>query len=250
MNTNIDTPAAVSPSRQTVVSGLAVVGFIALLIAAIWFALYSTRFVPAVVNRIGAAAVYLGSVFTPAPASTLSVVPTPVASTTISFGTDATTSTATTQTSSKPKPVGSSTGTKTTTYTVGTTTEVASLSGLADLAVNIDTVGYLATSSTGSFVGTTTVPQGDAAAVRFTIKNVGTNWSGTWSFTATIPTYPAYTFQSQPQQSLAPGDSIQYTLGFNQATTGTNQVITIKVAAPSDSNAANNTTTAGVTVLP
>src|SRR3989344_3436924 len=47
-------------TRQAAINGLAVVGFIALVGAGIWFAVYSTRFVPTVVNNLGAAAVYLG----------------------------------------------------------------------------------------------------------------------------------------------------------------------------------------------
>ena len=255
MNTNMNTQTAVSPARGAAVNGLAVVGFIALVAAGLWLAIYSTRFVPGVVSRIGTAAVYIGSVFNPAPNSSLSVVPTPTASTTISFGDGSTTpTTAATTTPSKPvvtKPAAPSAGTKTTTtITVGTTTQPVAYSGLGDLAVNLDTTGYLTTNTTDSFVASTTVPHGDNAAVRFTIKNVGTNWSGTWTFSASIPTYPAYTFVSQPQQSLAPGDSIDYTLGFNQATTGTNQVITVTIApSTADSNTLNNSATAGLTIL-
>jgi hypothetical protein len=108
----------------------------------------------------------------------------------------------------------------------------------------------MTTNTTDSFVASTTVPHGDNAAVRFTIKNVGTNYSGTWTFQATIPTYPAYTFISPPQQTLAPGDSIDYTLGFNQATPGTNQVITVTVSpGTADSNANNNKAAAAETIL-
>jgi hypothetical protein len=245
MNTQIQ----VSPARHPAVTSLAIVGFVAIVIAGLWLAVYSTRFVPGVVNRIGSAAVYIGSVFTPAPNSNnLSVVPTPTASTTISFGTAPATSTTQTSTT-KPKPTSTGNGEKTSTVIkVGTTTP-ATLTGLGDLAVNVDTTGYMTTNTTDSFVASTTVPHGDNAAVRFTIKNVGTNWSGTWTFSASIPTYPAYTYTSQPQQSLAPGDSIDYTLGFNQANVGSNKIITISInPGVSDSNAANNTTSAAVTV--
>lgn len=254
MNTNMNTETAASPERPAATSGLAVVGFVALIIAGLWLALYSTRFVPGVVNRIGSAAVYLGSVFSPAPGSTVSVVPTPAASTTIPFGTTGTTPTTSTtvtptKTSAKPKPV-AGVGTNTTTYEIGTT-KAAALSGLADLAVTIDTTGYLTSASTSSFVASTTVPHGDNAAVRFTIKNVGTNWSGTWTFSASVPTYPTYTYTSQPQQSLAPGDSIDYTLGFNQAISGTSKVITVTInPGVSDSNKSNNSAAAAETILP
>jgi hypothetical protein len=271
MDTNLNAETTTSPVRQGAVNGLAVLGFIALVAAGVWLALYSTRYVPAVVSRIGSAAVYIGSVFNSADGnSSLSVVPTTTPATTLIFGTPtapmgtptapaagSANTTGTTQTTSASKPATATnapTGEKTTTASPvnGTATaEPAKLSGLGDLAVSVTTTGYLTTTSTDSFVASTTVPHGDNPAVRFTIKNVGTNYSGTWTFTASIPTYPAFTFTSQPQQSLAPGDSIDYTLGFNQATQGTNQVIKVTIApGTADSNASNNSATAAVNVLP
>lgn len=244
----MDTEKTVTSHRQATINGLAVVGFIALVIAGIWLAVYSTRFVPAVVNRIGTAAVYLGSIFTPSGGPTLSVVPT--ASTTISFGTAATTSTGTTFNNTKP--VATNVGEKTSgTYQIGDT-ETNALYGLPDLAVNSIATGYLALASTDSFVASSAVPYGSRAAVTFTIKNIGTNWSGTWRFSASIPTQTAYTYNSQPQQSLAPGDSIDYTLGFDRAKTGYDQSISITANfdnTASESNINNNSVTAKITIL-
>ena len=62
----MDTDQFITPARQAIINGLAVFGFIALIATGIWLAVYSTRFVPAVVSRVGGAAVYLGSVLTPA----------------------------------------------------------------------------------------------------------------------------------------------------------------------------------------
>ena len=67
------------------INGLAVFGFIALIATGIWLAVYSTRFVPTIISRVGGAAVYLGSVLTPASEPTLSVVPTQATSITIPF---------------------------------------------------------------------------------------------------------------------------------------------------------------------
>ena len=249
VNCPMDTNPTTSLGRQRTINGFAVVGFIALVTAGVWLAIYSTRFVPTVVNRIGSAAVYLGSVFTPASKSSLSVVPTPTASTTIPFGDATTTSTdttSTTQTSPATKSVGEKTSD---TYQIAGTPAV-SPSGLADLAVSIDAIGYLTTDSTDSFFASSSVPYGNRPAIRFTVKNIGTNWSGTWSFSASIPTFPAYTFHSPVQQSLAPGDSIDYTLGFDRAITGPNQTISVTIdAGAADSNTNNNSVSASVTVL-
>jgi hypothetical protein len=242
MNTNMDTKQEVSPVRQATTNSLAVIGFVALVGVGLWLAVYSTRYVPSVVNRIGAAAVYIGSVFNPAPTSTLSVVPPPVASTTVSFGNIATSTKTTTTTQPTGAPIAA--GTKTTaSYPMNDY-------GLGDLSVGITSIGYLASDSTNSFVASPTVPAGDLPAIRFTIKNIGTNWTGTWSFSASIPTSNSYTFHSPVQQSLAPGDSIDYTLGFNEALTGASQPVTITIQSNiPGSNPTNTAATAHLDVL-
>lgn len=265
MNTNQPT----TPTRQAVINGLAIVGFIALVVAGIWLAVYSTRFVPTVVNRIGAAAVYLGSVFTSAPDSTVSVVPTPSASTTISFDTETTPPASTTTTKTTPPKPAATVGTKTTsTYQVRVATTTVTPYGLSDLFVTVDAIGYLTTASTDSFVVSPTVPDNERPAVKFTVKNIGTNWSGTWRFSVDIPlnrSLSASSFDtcesagsgvqrctSFVQQTLGPGDWIDYTLGFDRARTGSDQPITIIVNGDRtaiESNTNNNTATVKITVL-
>lgn len=240
-------------NHPAAVQSLAVVGFVALVTLGMALAVYSTRFVPPVVDSVGAAAVYLGSVFTRAPAS-LSVVPT-ATSTIISFG-DASSTPATSTTPALPqapkKPVTPVAGAETAAaHPIGGTAPAAP-SGLPDLKVTINKVGYLATSSATSFVTSATVPAGSRPAVNFTIKNVGGNVTGAWRWSASIPTLTAYVYQSDPQQSLAPGDSIEYTLGFDQALKGADKVITITANsdhAISESTTANNVASTSVTVL-
>ena len=249
-------------NRSAVVNTLAVVGFIALIGGSMWLAVYSTRFVPEVVNRLGSAAVYLGSVFVPSPEPSLSVIPTPVASTTIPFSvasstlsTNATTTPKKTTTPTQPKPVATTAGTKTVgTYQMNdaTTTTQVLPSGLPDFIVTINAIGYLATSSADSFIASSTVPAGNRPAVKFTIKNTGTNTTGTWRFSASIPTQTAYIYQSLPQQSLAPGDSIDYILGFDQANRGAGQTISVTAnfdRAVIESNSDNNSASAKITIL-
>ena len=237
-------------NRRAMVHILAVVGFVALVGAGMWLAVYSTRYVPGVVNRVGVAAVYLGSVFNRTPAS-LSVVPT-ASSTFISFG-SASSTISTSVTAVRPKTVPTTAGTPTSgVYQISGTPATTALSGLPDLSVSIDAIGYLATSSADSFVVSSTVPSGSRPAVRFTIKNIGTNVSGSWRFSASIPTQTAYIYQSDPQQSLAPGDSIDYTLGFDQANNGAGQTISITANfdhAVIESNMDNNSASAQITIL-
>ena len=252
----MDTSGTNIPARQTAIHALAVVGFVALIGAGMWLAVYSTRYVPGVVGRIGSAAVYLGSVFTKAPEPTLSVVPTPVASTTIPFG-DATSTVPSGEITLPvaPKKVQPAPGAKTSNvYPIAGATTTASVapSGLADLLVHINAIGYLATTSADSFVASSTVPAGSRPAVHFTIQNAGGTATGAWRFSASIPTQTAYIYQSEPQQSLNPGDSIEYTLGFDQANAGAGQTISITANfdhAVSESNTDNNSASAKITIL-
>ena len=252
MYISMNGPENTAPNRAVIANTLAAVGFIALIAGSMWLAVYSTRYVPGVVNRLGSAAVYLGSVFIHGEESSLSVVPT--ASTTIPFG--PATSTGTTATLAMPAAPKKSTpilGTRTdTTYQIGGATTTGAFSGLPDLVVHINAVGYLATSSASSFVASTTVPSGSRPAVNFTIQNIGTNKSGPWRFSANIPTQTNFLFLSQPQQSLAPGDSIDYTLGFDQANKGTDKLITIIANFDhtlGESNTNNNTASTSLNII-
>lgn len=242
----------ITPNRQAAINGLAVVGFIALVVAGIWLAVYSTRFVPTIVNRIGGAAVYLGSVFTPADEPILSVVPTPTASTTISFG-DSSSTISTSTTPARTNPVKTTAGERTSSvYQIGGVTNTGVLSGLPDFVVSIDSVGYLASTSADSFVATSTMQSSNRPAVKFTVKNIGTNKSGEWRFSASIPTQSSYLYYSPFQQSLNPGDSIDYTLGFDQPIAGSNKMISVTANfdhAVGESNTNNNSASVSITII-
>ena len=247
---------ATRSTPRTAVHGLAVFGFIALITTGIWLAIYSARFVPATVGSLSAAAISLSQVFSPARAPSLSVVPlaSSTLSTTISFGESSSPITPTTTVPATAKPSapqipGQKTGE---TFPMSGGIAPAVLSGLPDLTVHIDGVGYLASSSADSFVAAGTVPVPSRPAVKFTITNIGKNVAGPWRWSAMIPTQSSYLYQSQLQQPLNPGDSIEYTLGFDQANRGSGQLITVTAnfdRAVSESDLNNNTATASVTIL-
>lgn len=247
MNGNGNSPAY----RQSVISGLAVAGFIALVGLGMWLAVYSTRFVPTVVNQIGSAAVYIGSAFIPAHKPTLTVVPV-ASSTIISFGQASTTPSTPVTTPVKTKPATHTTaGSQTTpTYILHDTKPIAPY-GLPDLSVEITTIGYLASTSANSFVASSTVPTGSLPAVSFSIRNVGTNVSGPWRFSASAPTQNAYR-QSELQQSLAPGDRVDGILALDHAIHGASQVVSITANfdnAVSETTTRNNSASTTITVL-
>ncbi|HEY5383105.1 MAG TPA: hypothetical protein VIJ88_00950 [Candidatus Paceibacterota bacterium] len=97
-----------------------------------------------------------------------------------------------------PKPAAPAAAAPSTAYYPAATR--AALYGYPDLAVHIVSV----------------VPNGTRTTVQFVIENDGTNSvrSG-WTFNATLPIDGGYTFESQPQQMLYPGDKIVYNLGFD-----------------------------------
>ncbi len=231
-------------TRQTAINSLAIVGFIALLAIGVWGAVYSSRYVPNVVGKLGTAAVYVGSIFSPAegPAIATTTPPTPA---TIDFGTEAATTTATTTVA---KPAATTTPKRPApapTYRVWATT-TPTYYGYPDLAVSAMAIGYLNSNSTDSFIVSPTVPDGKRPAVKFSVKNVGTMWTGTWNFNATLPTTNGGNYTSDSQRSLKPGDSVDFTLGFDRADNGSNKIFTVivnKGRNVSEVNFDNNTLT-------
>lgn len=220
--------SATTPARAATLNAFAMVGFFALVALGMALAVYSSRFVPGTIGRLGTAAVFLSEVFTPA-SPTLTVIPSD--SIVIPFGPSSTSSVAapvTPAAPTTPKPVLPVAGTPTN-ESIQISGGSPTLSGLANLAVTIDAIGYLETTSAESFVASTTVPARGRPAVSFTIKNIGTNKADAWRFSASIPTSSSYLYQSPIQQALNPGDSIRYTLGFDQAIPGVDKTISISV---------------------
>lgn len=77
-------------------------------------------------------------------------------------------------------------------------------------------------------------------AVRFDVKNVGTNISDVWNFTAILPNGERYT--SPMQVALRPGDHIEFTLGFFLGDERSPVSLSVTTHSKSDVNSTNNTT--------
>jgi hypothetical protein len=103
-----------------------------------------------------------------------------------------------------------------------------------DLALTILDVGYI-DQKTGTFVASKHVHYKQRAAVRFEVKNVGTETSGTWTFSSNLPTSPAYNFTSNTQNALRPGAAIQLTLEFNSINRDEKVPISITVGSSAQS---------------
>ena len=62
---------------------------------------------------------------------------------------------------------------------------------------------------------------GGRYSAQFTIQNVGSNVAPYgWTFNASLPASPTYTYTSNAQQALNPGDKVVYTLGFTPGQNG------------------------------
>lgn len=244
-----------SPVRRVAINALALVGFVVLIIIGMTLAIYAASFVPKAVTRLNSAAVYLSSIFVSADKPGLQVV-TP--GTEVPFGetpgagiSTTTAATSTPATPAKPVATTPTQGTQTTTVYPTGGTATPTLYGLSDLSVTIVSTGYLTTNDTASFVASKTVPDGLRGAVKFSVKNIGTNTSGRFTFKAVLPTSSTYTFNSGLQDALLPGEHIDYVLGFDRARTGEDREIAITVDATHEiveSNENNNQATATVEI--
>jgi len=258
MNTQ-NTISSKSFVRQNFINGLAVVGFVALIVAGIALAIYVSRFAPQTIARLNSATVTLSQLFSSPSSPSISIVPN--ASTTIPFSnvsstTKSSTSTRKTHIPTIPAKTHIASGARTNhVYQINSSSTPAHLPifhGLPNLVVQIIATGYLTSTSTDSFVATTTIPHGARVAVKFTIKNTGTNIAVPWKFSATIPTQTNYVFVSPLQQPLNPNDHIDYVLGFDQAISGTDKMISINVDSThtvAESNEKDNSAFAKVTIL-
>ncbi|MBI2618199.1 hypothetical protein HYW58_01980 [Candidatus Kaiserbacteria bacterium] len=100
--------------------------------------------------------------------------------------------------------------------------------GEPDLTVSALRIGII--NSENEFVPADSVRVSDRAAVRFEVSNIGTKTSDNWTFNAVLPTFPMHIFHSTSQQTLAPGERIEFTLGFDQLNKNLSEgVVTINV---------------------
>lgn len=255
-----------TPLKRASVAGLAVVGFVALVIVGLWLALWVAQLLTGP-GGLGAVATYVGSWFSPGPSSTLAVVPS--GTTTIPFGGGEGTSTSamassTPATTTPAKPAHTATGpapvyyrTVETTYPVPGATRIPAgtsnptYSGLPDLAVSLVNPGYV--DSSGTFHASSTISSSDELAAEILVVNLGTNKSGPWTIKVTVPTSSNGAFtHTETMDSLDPNQpvTIDLRLSAGHPRSGTND-ITVEVDPDNkiaESNEANNTKSAPITV--
>jgi len=111
---------------------------------------------------------------------------------------------------------------------VGGTTVTENPNGKADLGVQILETGIL-DPETNVFTTIDVIKTTDRGAVKFEVTNLGTKTSEEWTFNVVLPTNPPHIFLSENQQVLAPGERIEFTLGFDAVVHEEEGVITINI---------------------
>jgi len=128
--------------------------------------------------------------------------------------------------------------------------------GTLDLALTILAVG-VANEDSGDFTAATgsidpdTLSSHEVLAVKFQVENLGSKESGDWEFEAELPTRPRNTFHSRHNDSLFPGERIEFVLGFDREQR--NSMIEVDIAVDPDNDInevseANNNLTAKISL--
>lgn len=161
IQTTTTEPGSAAAGKKAALNGFAIVGFGALIVAGIFLAIYAARYVPEALSRLSSAVILSSDGGNDgAPATT----------------TPSTTKPAATATTTKPV----TTPTTPVIYTTPTrvvTQTGPKLYGLPDLTlINVEG-GYMRGST---FIEDDNVPDGRDAALRFTVRNSGTNIASGW----------------------------------------------------------------------
>lgn len=91
---------------------------------------------------------------------------------------------------------------------------VSDPNGDIDLELTILATGILDRSRNREFVERDEVDGNDTVAVKFQVKNIGTKSSGEWWYRAELPTDSGFTYDSEEQLELKPGERMEFVLAF------------------------------------
>jgi len=119
-----------------------------------------------------------------------------------------------------------------------------------DFLATVDAIGII--DENDQFVATSTIQVKNKIIVKFTVKNIGNKKSNSWYFNAVLPTSPFHIFHSKSQQALAPGEKIEFTMGFDRPKVGDNQLVIVNVdptGGIKESNKDNNIAKEFVTIV-
>ncbi|GEM_PF-2558124 len=228
-----------TPSRKAAVNGLAVVGVIALVVGGILLVVYAARYIPETLSRL-AGAVYLSPEETVNPEDEETPVETPeTPETPVTPTTPGTTSTPAVN-----PPVKTTPG--------GVITVPRALTGSPDLQPEILALGYLQNNSANSFVTANDLSANDRPAIRFRVRNVGTNAVNYWQVRVEYPTEDSQdSYVITSRDLLMPGGYKDFTFGFDNPDEGSDRLFVV-TADPGngvrESNEGNNRDSASIDI--
>lgn len=87
-------------------------------------------------------------------------------------------------------------------------------SGLPDLQISFIGTGIIDL-ATGQYVPTSYAGYNDEIAIKFEVKNIGTNVTGAWKLRINSPSRTTPIYDSSEQVSIKPGDKMVFTASFN-----------------------------------
>lgn len=120
--------------------------------------------------------------------------------------------------------------------------------GMPDLTIRPIAMGVI-DPRTGMFIQKNVFGSYETVTYKFDVANRGTGRSGSWSFTADLPTNPPKPYQSPMQNPLGPGDHIEFTLNFNAPSSGSVMIHVDTSNAVAESNEGNNMLTDYISVV-
>lgn len=213
---------AKNPTRERI----AIIGFVVVAILGIAIAIYASRFVPGALSGLAGAGSYVSNLF-------------------ILEGGEGTPTIIEEEPEETPEEEPVETPATTTPSRPVTPRPVAPVySGLSDLTVSINAVGYCTTGAQNSLVPSSVVPDNARyGGVRFTVTNVGTNFSGSWAFAIETASSPSDFYEYEGQASLAPGQSTIGTMCFPRGTRDNDGEVVVYVDSENritESNERNN----------
>jgi hypothetical protein len=121
---------------------------------------------------------------------------------------------------------------------------VSNPNGKIDLQVRLVGVGVVDGSS---FTLVPELEAGEAGAIRFAVKNIGTKTAEDWSFAAELPS--DMSFDSEDQKALKPNEEAIITLNFTGISRTGVESFGVTVSAAGDVSSANNSFTWAVNVV-
>jgi len=212
--------------KTILIQGLAIVGFVAILFTGLWGTVQVVKLAPSVFSNLAAVTSFT-SIFVPNKEITID---TQVSS---DDNLIATVNEADSEDTRSPSNTDSRTsltaGERTDeVFPISDSRSISNSNGRVDLKATIISTGIVDVNNV--FTQTSSIGATEQGVIRFSVTNIGSKTSDNWTFNAVLPTFPMYIFHSTNQKALAPGDRIDFTLGFDQLNRGlTDGVITINV---------------------